>query len=305
MRIVKFALFATLVAVMGWMWGLREDVVSAYTEDPEPIDLRFDGLSLTVDRVEIDRSPFIRTRAPRTRQPAPALAIDPTPAPIDPAGIVPGRSDVTGTVTGIVDGVVGPVEGAIVLIERHSSGGVGSQELVTGPDGTWSLDSVSGGRYRVRTFVPGQSTSGPSIVFFLESAAVQVIDLSVTGATPGHRFELFGPEQLTLGADETIAVTVSTESIDGRGVRVLNPVATTVNLTTTDGMTIRSLSAAPTDAGGAARYLIRCDALGARSVTVATDGGTTVLALPLCLEPVPEPAPDTSQPNEPTDESTP
>ena len=56
------------------------------------------------------------------------------------------------TIVGRVDGPDGPVSNARVHLDRLVGDGVASVEVPTGPDGSWNVQNVLGGRYRIRAY---------------------------------------------------------------------------------------------------------------------------------------------------------
>src|SRR5437899_6439356 len=57
------------------------------------------------------------------------------------------------TIVGRVDGPDGPVPGAIVELDRWTGDRFASVQVPTAADGTWNVQHVLGGRYRVRAWL--------------------------------------------------------------------------------------------------------------------------------------------------------
>ncbi|HWW53831.1 MAG TPA: carboxypeptidase-like regulatory domain-containing protein, partial [Acidimicrobiales bacterium] len=74
----------------------------------------------------------------------------------------PGQATLNGTVTG----PSGPVPGADVHVERIVDGFIGTADVATLADGTWTLPNVLGGEFRIRAWLaPDLSLTTPSLVF--------------------------------------------------------------------------------------------------------------------------------------------
>lgn len=310
MRLVKLALFGVLVVGLGAVWVNRLWVVDAYRTDRAAQPVRLSGVDLAYRATEIEPSPFSIPRAPDTRSSPSPVVLDgaTTPPPATPS-LQGGSARLQGTVVG----PDGPVEGAVVRIERHTSAGVVGVDVLSDQDGGWQIGPLAGGRYRVRSWVPGLLTMTRSEVRFV--ADDEVADFAFTLApadpTPGFEFVHAGP--LYDDVPGTVAVVLSWKSIDQEGLVVTNPVpGAEVTIHTTAQVEVVSPQPVLTDGAGAARVQLRCiptgwspqpaatasptptpaPAVGPAGTLTATSGqiGAT-FALPGC-QPVPPPAPE-------------
>lgn len=256
MRLVKAALFAAIVFGVGMMWSNRAYVVDAYRTDEEPTQVRLSGVDLTAARTEIDPSPYTLPAAPDTRlQPPPVLAFVESDDPAPAVSMQGGQARLSGTVRG----PDGPVAGAIVSIERHTSVGSASTRLTTGADGTWSASGLLGGRYRVRSWVPAALTMGTSAVTFLPDDGAESFDFELWGIDPDPFLDFVHSGELFHDVPGTVAAVVSRRIIDDNGVVLTVPVpGVVVTLQTTAHLNLLSASTQTTGADGAARYAVVC-----------------------------------------------
>ena len=285
MRIVKLACTALIVFALVSMWNHREWVTSAYTADPEPIGFDADGIDLSFQATGLGPSPFAIVTAPATDRVAlPRVA---------PAAAV---SDIsigggTSTLTGTVFGPDGPAAGATVVIERF----VGSQRaevrLQADEFGAWLLKNALGGAYRVRAFVPNAYVSPPAEVLFLTVGSSTELSTVLGLHVPTTRVSLSGGVERYPGQDQTVAIVMATTVVDGEGRLVEVPLANTpVRVTIVGPGTLLSSDEALTDGGGAARFLVRCDGLGAIKIQATAEQTLLTSVLPACVpEPPPEP----------------
>ncbi len=296
MRIVRFIVAIGFAAGLWSMWSARSWLLEAYQGDREPTDLRLDGVDLAFTTPDVDPSPFERLRAGRPTSSPVALNVSPqsgVPAPV----IEGGSSTVSGTVIRPASGEPAPEPGAVVerdnsdivvVVERHTSGGVARTTAAVEPDGTWMLEGVRGGRYRVRAFVPNQLSSGAATVTFLAQGQAAAIDLVLQPADPNPVLEFHAPPELVIAVDATVAVTVGRRVIDADGRTVQLPLpGSSITFATAAGVVPLSASTVIADSGGAGRLLLRCDVLGAHQITATAQGVGATFNMPPCVEPAP------------------
>src|SRR5437899_8320268 len=98
-------------------------------------------------------------------KPVSSLAPVTTTTLVDLSGVkiagVPGKTTTTiglgpggATLNGSVAGPDGAVGGATIHVERLVGDAVASQDFPSNPDGTFTIPTLLGGRYRVRAYVP-------------------------------------------------------------------------------------------------------------------------------------------------------
>ena len=258
MRFVKATLFGLIVASLAMGWSSRSSVVDAYRETPSTLELRLNGVDLTVNRSEIEPSPYEVPAAPDTRRRAVVALSPPDPAvEAPPVAMSGGRAELRGTVMG----PEGPVADAVVGIERHTSDGVGSFRTSTDAGGNWSVSGLPGGRYRVRAWLPGLMTMGRSEVTFLADEEIAGFDFSLWGVDPQPELQFLHGGPIYQNLSGTVAVVVSQRSVDLEGVVVTNPVVgSSVSIEVGRDMTIVSSPMQFTDHQGAARFVLECRA---------------------------------------------
>ncbi len=318
MRVLRIGLGLVLIVAVLTIWHRRAEVTEAYTVEREPVVFRFDGLDVELTpSADPTPSPLRVPRPPDTDQVSlAAIRIEPGTAPIP--SIPSGEADFTGS----VNGPDGPVPEAIVRLEHHGVDPVtgtlvvSSVDVVTDADGRWVLAGVSGGRWRIRAFVPSLLASVEPRLAFYDGTGNQIVDLSVAPAPPDLVVEAGGPAQLELGWSGTLAVTVGRGRVDENGTVVIDPVAgASSRLTLPAGAPLRLVSPidGSTSPSGVATYGVVCDRLGPTTATVAvsspaaavvpvpgdtaTSGSRSIVfAAPVCVPPPPPPDPGLQEP---------
>ncbi len=296
MRLIKLLLGVALVAAVATMWVERDRVVSAYTDDSDPIEFRLTGIDLATARTPIEPSPFVLVPSPDLRATSVAPLRDTTPR-VTKTQIGGGSAGFSGTVTG----PNGPAAGATVRLERHTTAGIESTQTLTDEFGNWSATGLSGGRWRVRTYQPNLYTSGPAQVFFVANGERVVVDTTMTLPSLAPVIDLVGPAETIIGTPNTFAITVGVRRVDAEGRIVVTPAAgSQVAVISTDS-SLTSADVVVADAGGAARFALTCQAIGTPtlSVAVTTAGVTTSSGVTLapCVPVPPPPEPEVVEPD--------
>ncbi|MGH1505545.1 MAG: carboxypeptidase-like regulatory domain-containing protein [Acidimicrobiales bacterium] len=318
-------------------WTQREQVIGAY----RPVDATaeanasFDGLDVTIERAEATPSVYERQRRSADSQPPPALSFAPAAAdrsiglgPDPDPAMEGGTASLWGAVRTDDPSLVGlsadavppperwPVAGAVVVIERITTGGTSTVIVEADETGVFELEGIHGGRYRIRAHVPSVATSGAGRVVFVAAGADARHEPVIERAPLGPVVALVDGDTTTVGSPWTIAATVATRHVDAEGRIVHRPVVgvdATISLaapaptpTTIDPESgepiepetpgvvgVLSAPVVATDIAGAARWLLSCDAAGPVMVTVSAtiDGRTdrTVTRSDGC-QPTAEPA---------------
>lgn len=197
------------------------------------------------------------------------------------------RETGTARITGSVRGPSGLVPGATVRIERLVAGRELRRDVVTGEDGRFLLEGVPGGRYRVRAFLaPSLAQTAPE-VRFLADGDEHTFELVVESHGGVAVLADVAPDQPMLDAPVNLVVRVLDRTVDADGiVRSVGVPGLAVELsglgrwnlrqdrasTTSTSSSTSSLVAttttttspptqttARTDAGGQARFELRCD----------------------------------------------
>lgn len=326
MRFLKLLGAVAIAAGLVAIWTHRTPVVEAYLEPADTADgeaPRFDGLDVDVVRDEPTPSIYDRPRRSAAGEAPPALSFAPAPdarsidlgADPDPA-IEGGTASLWGAVRTADPTLVGlaadavapperwPVAGAVVVIERITTGGTATVTVEADETGVFQLEGIRGGRYRIRAYVPSLATSGPADVVFVAAGADARHEPLLARAPRGPVVALVDGDTATPGQTWTIAATVATRHVDAEGRLVQRPVegviasislaAPAPTPTTIDPesgeevppvepgvVTVLSAPSVASDAAGAARWLLSCDAVGPVVVTVSAsfDGRSDAASL--------------------------
>lgn len=281
MRAIKLLLFVAIAA--GW-WLLgqhHESVTSAYTEERTPLALEFDGVGAVPARNDRTVSPYALAVPSIDRAPT-FLAVDveePRDSPL--VEVIGGTASLDGMVT-LIDGT--PVAGATVRIERFTSDGQAVAETLSSSDGSWTAPGLQGGRLRVRAFAPEVLASVEPVVVVVPKNGSLTLSLRVEGPAEGLRFDSVGPLGIAVGTAGTTAIVVSREAVDEAGRLVQLPVAgQALTATFTAPAQVLSENIVVTDAGGASRFLLACEAEGAPIARLVLEEDRSSVSLPPCL----------------------
>ncbi|NNF54053.1 MAG: hypothetical protein HKN03_06360 [Acidimicrobiales bacterium] len=278
----KFVGAVALAVGLGWVWTNSELVTSAYTDERAVQALTLQPLSFSVATIPpSDDAAFELAPAPDTGNiPLTRLAVS------DPVVTKPvvrgGDARLSGHVRGL-----GPDDVGQVRLTRITDGGSSDWTVGVNADGSWTAPGIHGGRYRIRALVPNLRASNGSTVLFLGEGQRRELNLAVTTPPEGLVFELVAADELPLGSDSVVAVTVGRQTVDGEGRSVLAAVpGVPVQATFSSLLSTLSANVVSTDPGGAARFLVRCGAPGRASVTFVAGDQTALLTLPPCVAPV-------------------
>lgn len=180
---------------------------------------------------------------------------------------------------GRVDGPDGPVEGAVVHLERLVDDAGASLDVTTGPDGTWQVPDVLGGRYRIRAWrTPDLAMLEPQILF-LEAGRTADIALGVERFQASVVDTAIAPDPPSVGSATNVLVRLSSQIVDDDGmVRASPRPSVVVTLGVGAGWVASSPVQAATDAAGAATFTLVCRSPGVQPLMVtvpATTSATT------------------------------
>ncbi len=212
----------------------------------------------------------------------------------------PGRSILAGR----VDGPDGPVEGAVVRLERLVGGAVGRLDVVTGPDGRWQAPDILGGRYRVRAFrAPDLAMLEPQILF-LESGRTAEPPLVLERFQALAVDTAIAPDPPFVGQPTNVLVRVSSQVVDEEGVVRATPEAgVAVSLGIGAGWEAESPTQAETSTDGSVTFTLVCRSPGPKALMA------TLLApnpsSPNPQLPDPPASPPTTPSSEPPDQAVP
>lgn len=185
---------------------------------------------------------------------------------------------------GTVVGPDGPVDGAIVRIERFVGDDFGREDVATDPDGTWEASDLLGGRYRVRAWArPALATVEPQAAFVSNKDGSATLDMTV---------ERFEGEQLqgaldaatpAVGQVVTLRALVSRVEVNDQG--IVNGVGLEgrdVEVTVLGGIRVVGAKKATTNADGFAELSVVCMVTGLHGVTLRSGDLSVDVDLPEC-----------------------
>ncbi|HEV2809727.1 MAG TPA: hypothetical protein VGV93_04920 [Acidimicrobiales bacterium] len=201
------------------------------------------------------------------------------------------------TLAGRVDGPEGPVEGAIVRLERVVGDASALLEVSTGPDGTWRAPGVLGGRYRIRAWRPPDLAMLEPQILFVEAARPGAVALVLEPLAPVAVDIALAPDPPVVGAPVNLLVRISSQIVGEDGVVRATPQAGVgLTLGTGSGWTARSGVQVSTDIAGNATFTLVCRAAGSQALTVTLPGAVSPQPDP--VSPRPDAQPD-AQPADP------
>ncbi len=285
MRVFKLAGLALIVVALVSMWQRREWVTSAYLDDPEPIGFVAGGVDLSFEPVALGSSPFVIAAAPRTSGVVlPRLAN----LSIDTSVAIDGGDAI---LTGLVHGPEGPVAGATIVLERFVGTNRGETRVYSDETGAWSASGIHGGAYRIRVFLASTYVSPAAELMFVEAGSATNLSTVLGLFQPSMSLALHGGQEIYPGQEQTVAFVATTTIVDEEGRLLVVPVAgTPVTISVSGSATLLSSNVVLTDAGGAARFRLRCDRVGGISYRAEAELIPLSGSLPSCIaEPPPEP----------------
>jgi hypothetical protein len=251
--------------------------------------------------------------------PAPKVPQTTTTAVVDNSGVglagVPGRTTTTvvfgpgrATLNGTVNGPEGPVEGAVVHAERLVGDGAATMDILTAPDGSFSLPNILGGRYRIRSWkaAPVNLALVEPQVFFLEGSESRNVDLNVARYQGIDVAAAIAPDPPLINVPASLVVQVVDRAVDDAGIVRSAPVpGARVELFGTGDWRVQTAAATTTDGAGRATWQLECRRVGTQPLSVVVGETSTFnLNLPACTVPPPtgeeQETPETTVPPAPT-----
>lgn len=248
--------------------------------------------------------------------PAPKVALTTTTVAPDYSGVglgaaAPGRTTTTvkigpgrATLAGTVVGPDGPVPGAVVHAERIVGDAMATMDIVTGPDGAFTIPKVLGGRYRIRTWKPAPDNLAllEPVVFFLEGSENKRVDLTMRRFTGVSASAAIAPDPPVINRPANLVVQVVDQAVDPNGIVRSTPrPGVRVELFGTGDWRLATPAVTSTDVAGRARWQLECRKVGNQPLSVVVDEASTFnLNLPECTEPPPvieDPAPTEESPS--------
>jgi len=235
--------------------------------------------------------------------PAPKLPPTTTTVATDFSGVglgavAPGRTTTTvkigpgwATLAGTVVGPDGPVPGAIVHAERIVGDAMATMDIVTGPNGAFTIPRVLGGRYRIRTWKPAPDNLAllEPVVFFLEGSENKRVDLTMRRFTGLSASAAIAPDPPIINAPANLVVQVVDQAVDPAGIVRSTPrPGVRVELFGTGDWRLATPAVTSADGAGRARWQLECRKVGNQPLTVVIEESSTFnLNLPECTVPPP------------------
>lgn len=188
-----------------------------------------------------------------------------------------GGARLTGTVTGDSD-----LAGVVVRVEHFVGDTVASAEVPTSA-GSWSLDGIPGGRYRVTAFrTPDLGSVAPE-VFFLAASETRNVVLTVQRASQSGITATLTPSPPPLDQPLRLSVQVGAGAVDSQGRLISSPQPGVIlQLASSGGLTLESQATQITDGNGTAVWNLRCTAAGNFPLSLLVDNGRTTINVPPC-----------------------
>lgn len=169
-----------------------------------------------------------------------------------------------------------PIGGAVVRVERFDGDSVsGSVDVTSEANGNYLVNSLNGGRYRVRAFRAPDAAQPQAQVFFLGASEKRSLDLAMNSYSGGSVTvnAFVTPDPPTLGTPSTVTVSVSTRGVDASGVaRSVPSAGIPVTLVSAGGRGIVSSNPSVTGANGRATFTIQCNSLDRQGLSVIVPG---------------------------------
>lgn len=185
------------------------------------------------------------------------------------------------TIVGKVEGPNGVVPGAFVQLERLVGDGSATTRVPTAADGTWNLQGVLGGRYRVRAWKIPDLVSRTQVVF-IESRAQRAVELRVD-AVGGVRVDAaVAPDPPVVDEQINLKVRVAERTVDGEGIVRDTPIAgVTVTIGGSGDWQVNSPNPSTTGGDGSTIFRLTCEDGGAQPLFATLGGSSESHALPI------------------------
>jgi hypothetical protein len=214
---------------------------------------------------------------------------------VPPVGVTPGPVSVSGTV---VDDTGAPVAAATIALQRLVGNQIGSAQVTTAEDGTWNVQGILGGLYRIRAWRPPDLAQPTGAVVFLSATgANHPVALTVQHFTGTTVQTAVSPASPILGMPADIVVQVTAASVGSDGIiRKVPQAGVLVAINASGQWSVDGTPEQPTSSRGQVSWQATCEALGDQALSVSVAGGAPVaLTVPPC-----SPVPTTTTPTSST-----
>ena len=190
------------------------------------------------------------------------------------------------TIVGKVEGPEGFVGGAVVELERLVGDGSASTRVPTAADGTWNLEKVLGGRYRVRAWRVPDLVSTTAVVF-VETTGQRAIELRVEPVGGVRVDTAVAPDPPIVDEQVNVKVRVAERTVDADGVVRDTPVAgAIVTLGGSGDWQVDSPNPSSTGGDGSTIFRLTCGSDGPQPLFATLNGGEShALTIAPCVDP--------------------
>ena len=180
----------------------------------------------------------------------------------------------------------GAVPGATVHVERLVGDASLALDVATNPDGSFHIDNVQGGRYRIRAWrTPDLALTTP-VVFFLNGTENKTgLNLQLTQYTGTNVAPAIAPSPPIVGDPANLAVQVTSVVVDPTGIVRATPLVNAqVDLQGGGSWQVQSPITQFTDGNGEVIWRLTCTSTGTQPLSVSVNGVGYPLNLPACQE---------------------
>jgi hypothetical protein len=189
------------------------------------------------------------------------------------------------TMTGVVQGPDGPVEGAIVRIERLVDDQIATMDTVSDAKGVYRLTKIQAGRVRIRAFRPPDLVGLEPIVVFASGAFQQPLQVKRFDET-SIQWSL-APSEPKVNEAANIVVQVSRQDVGTDGILRQVPVpAVGVTVTPLGLLQTDLVQEALTNERGRVQVTLRCLGVGGSDLQIALATGESATISPPGCQPV-------------------
>jgi hypothetical protein len=188
------------------------------------------------------------------------------------------------TMMGVVQGPDGPVEGAVVRVERLIDDQLASIDVTTNDKGVYRLDRIQAGRVRVRAFRPPDLIALEPIVAFAAGTFKQELNVERFDQT-SIQWSL-APSEPRVHEPANIVVQVSRQTVGADGVLRQLPVpAVGVTVTPLGLLQADLIQESLTNERGRVQVALRCLGVGGSDLQVGlATGESAKISPPVCRE---------------------
>jgi hypothetical protein len=147
--------------------------------------------------------------------------------------------------------------------------------VVTGPDGSWTMSDLIGGRFRVRAWLAPTLAMGVPQIFFLGATQSMPVPLTLSPYTTQAVSSSANPTSAPVGGGINVAVLVEAQTVGTDGfVRYEPSPGVTVQLAAGGAVQVAA-DPLVTDGRGIATFTLTCVSDGSATGVVTTTSGTT------------------------------